>query len=343
MKTVIIYGAGFFGKKLYHALASYGISVSFFCQTNTAKNESCEGIPILSIEEIDQYCRKDTVVFLAITDKTTASNMSKVLLEKGFLPQQIIDTRNYFKYNIVPNVSSSSGRKKCCICKNMVADFLPFGEKTELFSNHRIIGGGYRDSVLCPVCDSMDRERWLYFVLKNETNVFDGVCNVLHIAPEPSVMRMISANPKCDYYAGDIVRGSTMHRIDLTDIPFKNGFFDYVIANHVFEHISDEKKAFGEIRRVLKDSGKFLLSFPICMDMDTFENPKIVSEEERLKYYGQKDHVRLYGKNYKEYIEGFGWQIKVMTPRNCMPEDDILKYGLIADDIIMICTSDKKA
>ena len=51
------------------------------------------------------------------------------------------------------------------------------------------------------------------------------------------------------------------HRFDFTVmdaqvIPFEDGFFDMVIANHVFHHISDPDLACAEIRRVLKPEGR---------------------------------------------------------------------------------------
>lgn len=39
--------------------------------------------------------------------------------------------------------------------------------------------------------------------------------------------------------------------------------FDYVILNHVLEHVQNEKDALEEIWRVLKENGKFIFSMPI--------------------------------------------------------------------------------
>jgi ubiquinone/menaquinone biosynthesis C-methylase UbiE len=108
-------------------------------------------------------------------------------------------------------------------------------------------------------------------------------------------------------------------------------------VNHVFEHIPDERRAFEEIKRVLKSDGILVLSFPICVDMDTFEKQEITSEADRLKYYGQKDHVRLYGRDYKQHIEGFGFQVDIKSPQEHFSQDEIEKYGLIADDVVMLC------
>ena len=83
---------------------------------------------------------------------------------------------------------------------------------------------------------------------------------------------------------------------DVTELSFKDNSFDYIISNHVMEHIKDEQKFLSELLRVLKPSGKICLMFPICIGLDkTFEDDNIVSPGDRLKYYGQADHVRKYG------------------------------------------------
>lgn len=51
----------------------------------------------------------------------------------------------------------------------------------------------------------------------------------------------------------------------VTNIPFKNNFFDVVILLDVLEHIpfKDSKKSLSEIHRVLKRKGKFIISVPL--------------------------------------------------------------------------------
>ena len=49
-----------------------------------------------------------------------------------------------------------------------------------------------------------------------------------------------------------------MHVVDITDIPFKENTFDYIISNHILEHIKDEEKDIAALmeyareRKVLK-------------------------------------------------------------------------------------------
>lgn len=45
--------------------------------------------------------------------------------------------------------------------------------------------------------------------------------------------------------------------VDAQALPFADGSFDAVIANHMLYHVPDRPRAFGEIRRVLRPGGRF--------------------------------------------------------------------------------------
>jgi len=67
----------------------------------------------------------------------------------------------------------------------------------------------------------------------------------------------------CDFSLGMIetVRAANVRANFLTSdaqaIPFRDSYFDVVIANHMLYHVPDVARAIEEIRRVLKPSGKF--------------------------------------------------------------------------------------
>jgi ubiquinone/menaquinone biosynthesis C-methylase UbiE len=46
-------------------------------------------------------------------------------------------------------------------------------------------------------------------------------------------------------------------KIDIQNIPFPDGCFDVVIANHMLYHVPDLPKALSEVKRILKSGGKF--------------------------------------------------------------------------------------
>ncbi|MDP4090617.1 MAG: class I SAM-dependent methyltransferase [Bacillota bacterium] len=46
-------------------------------------------------------------------------------------------------------------------------------------------------------------------------------------------------------------------KVDIQNIPFPDGCFDVVIANHMLYHVPDLPRALSEVKRILKSGGKF--------------------------------------------------------------------------------------
>lgn len=100
--------------------------------------------------------------------------------------------------------------------------------------------------------------------------------------------------------SGDLNPLVADRKIDIININFEDSYFDFIICNHVLEHVQDDRKAMSELFRVLKPGGEAILQVPISKyNKETFEDFSIISQKEREKYFGQKDHVRIYGKDYK--------------------------------------------
>ena len=98
-------------------------------------------------------------------------------------------------------------------------------------------------------------------------------------------------------------------RLDIADMNFEDNFFDVIICNHILEHIIDDRKAINELFRVLKPKGIAILQMHISKTVkESFEDFSITTSEGREKYFGQKDHVRIYGKDYKER-----WKVLVLN------------------------------
>lgn len=335
--VTVIYGAGNYGQRVYHFLKSLGVPIGFFCQTYVEEGKTILGLPVVSFTDL-LSTEDEFLFFLGIANKEVCkqirTRVNSVFQDRA----SVIECDSFLEDDCF--VDGDVGGY-CNLCSRHVKAFSPGGlsgiEKVNLFKEHHIIGGGYRKNFSCPVCGGVDRERWQVWVLSKYTKIFSESCRVLHFAPEEQLAKYISANPDCDYYSGDIIRGRALHQINIMDIPYKDNIFDYVIMNHVLEHLIDMKSAMSEVKRVMKPDGKLILSFPICTDQDTIELPYITTGEERLEYYGQEDHVRLFGKDYLQIICNFGFSVHVYTPNECCSSDDIERYGFIDDDVIMIC------
>lgn len=57
-----------------------------------------------------------------------------------------------------------------------------------------------------------------------------------------------------------------------------------------------------ELARVLKPSGWAILQVSMS-SRPTYEDPSVIDPEERTRLFGQSDHVRQYGPDYKDRLE----------------------------------------
>ena len=231
-------------------------------------------------------------------------------------------------------------RYYCTVCNNRSTFFLPMGIKAEIFEKKKIIGGGYRRNVRCPLCGSTDRMRFLDYILKEWTDVYTNPdLSILHFAPEACIECKIKeklGGGVSNYITGDINSGAADFVVDVTNICFPDHVFDYVIINHVLEHVQNERKAMDEIKRVLKADGKCVFTMPLCENENTYESELALTEKERLNLYGQKDHVRLYGKDVKSRMGKYGFHIREYKSDELLTENEIKNMRIIKGDRVLI-------
>jgi ubiquinone/menaquinone biosynthesis C-methylase UbiE len=112
-------------------------------------------------------------------------------------------------------------------------------------------------------------------------------------------------------------------------MPFGDNEFDVVICNHVLEHVPDDRKAIREIFRILKHGGFAILQVPTAYAMDvTHEDPTITDPREREKHFRQKDHYRLYGKDYLDRIREAGFITAEENFLTTLSPDERQRYRL---------------
>ncbi|MDL2272469.1 methyltransferase domain-containing protein [Desulfovibrio sp. OttesenSCG-928-I05] len=163
----------------------------------------------------------------------------------------------------------------------------------------------------CPVCESLERHRHLYIHLLPLLPFLKGK-RVLHFAPE-KIIKDFFTHSDAEYFDVDIEKGRASYQIDITRIDFEDNFFDYCIAIHVLEHIVDDAKAFSELYRVLKPGGTAFLAVPA--ERKAFEDYSVVAPIDRLKTFGQGDHVRIYSQDlFEERILAAGFTVQTSTP-----------------------------
>ena len=127
--------------------------------------------------------------------------------------------------------------------------------------------------------------------------------------------------------------------MDLTNLTFEDNSFDCIICYHVLEHIPDDKKAMRELYRVLKPTGWAILQVPLLKGIyETREDLSITSPEMRRKLYGQEDHVRYYGLDYKDRLESSGFDVRIDNFSATLAPALINRFRLIANEDIYFCT-----
>ena len=143
------------------------------------------------------------------------------------------------------------------------------------------------------------------------------------------IISQLLRNSGAEYYDADI-SGKASHKEDITRISTQDNYFDFAIAIHVLEHIVDDLKAFSELYRVLKPGGLAFLCVPVRKV--AYENYEMVSEEDRVKHFGQKDHVRMYSLDlFCERILNAGFKIKKSSPDSFPMKEECL----LGDTIII--------
>ena len=203
--------------------------------------------------------------------------------------------------------------------------FLSYGYKT------------VRKNALCPGTLSLERHRLLWLYLDKETDFLNSNLKVLHVAPEQVFYKKFKKLKNWEYFTFDLNSPIADIKGDLTSTNFKDESFDLIICNHVLEHIEDDKSALNEIYRILKYNGISILQVPMNVKRkNTFEDSSIKSKNQREKYFGQYDHVREYGLDFKDRVEQAGFKVEMINYSTKISQDLVIKYGLMKDDLIPI-------
>jgi hypothetical protein len=96
----------------------------------------------------------------------------------------------------------------------------------------------------------------------------------------------------------------------------------------------------SEMFRVLKQGGKAFIMVPIDPELKkTYEDFNIVDPDERIKHFGQWDHVRFYGMDIMKRLEKHGFKVNAVRYSDNFSEDEYRKYGLCNDYIFVASKS----
>ena len=214
----------------------------------------------------------------------------------------------------------------------------PIDEK----SYRKFLPYGYeniRENALAPGTLSLERHRLFWLYLKNETSFFTSEnLRVLHFAPEQAFLKRFRKLKHLQYTTTDLNSPIADVKADICDLPFEDNAYDFIICNHVLEHIPNDTKAMQELYRVLAPGGTAILQVPYDKNRAaTFEDNSITDRDERARIFGQYDHVRIYGMDYFKKLGAIGFQADAVDYTASLSEAEITKYRLPKGELIPVC------
>jgi SAM-dependent methyltransferase len=206
----------------------------------------------------------------------------------------------------------AGNKYECNICQKKLRKFITFSNEDSL----------------CPNCGSLKRNRRLWSLL--ETELLVPNMSILDFSPSRCLYRklkkMKTINYKSTDLSGDFIAD---HHFDITNLEITDNSLDLVICYHILEHVNDDIQAIKELFRVMKPGGKALIQTPF-KDGNIYEDYSIVSDEERLKHFGQEDHVRIYSvSGLGKRLENCGFLVKIIEDSSTENKYDFDKKEII--------------
>ena len=232
-------------------------------------------------------------------------------------------------------INQAGKSRKCYICGSTFNHFSKFrggwAAAPDLFRELDLIGSDL-DNYGCYVCGAKDRERHL-FMFFDKLNVWPKMkgASIIHFAPELNLSNKIKQQSPLKYVKADLYpKNNTIEKIDATAIPYPDATFDFVIFNHILEHIPDYHKALKELFRVLKPNGIAILQTPYSTILENnFEDRGINTDRLRTIVYGQEDHVRIFSeKQFLKSIKDTGFKLDIVKHNDYFNNQDAFYYGV---------------
>lgn len=240
------------------------------------------------------------------------------------IPRKYLQKVVYFATNSI-KVFYLGNKVECSVCKKHYRKFLPYGYVHS------------RENALCPNCLALERHRLLWLYLKERTDIFKKDISFLHIAPELCFIESFRKQKNIKYTTADLESPWADIHLNVEDMPLEDESYDFVMANHILEHVDNLDKALSEIYRVLKKGGFAILLSPINPKRETtYEDKTITDPLEREKHFGQKDHVREFGMDYALVLKKEGVEIVEDRFIETLDRKKVIRYALANPDSLNI-------
>jgi SAM-dependent methyltransferase len=141
----------------------------------------------------------------------------------------------------------------------------------------------------------------------------------------------LRAVPDLRHVTADLAAPASDLRVDVQRLDLPDAAFGAVLCSHVLEHVPDDRAAMRELRRVLRPDGWALVAVPQSpWRAVTFEDPSATGADERLRTYGQADHVRQYGDDIAERLRDAGFAVQTLWIAALAGPRAARRHGLLA-------------
>ncbi len=237
---------------------------------------------------------------------------------------------------------------KCPLCNSMIRNYLPLDKKysIDIAINGIIYGVNDYETLntknfMCPVCGADDRTRLYVLYLKEklkESNKTNKIFQLLHFAPERPLQQILKKYQFIKYRSADLYMNEVDDKVDITNMNiYADNTFDIIICSHVLEHIIDVNKAISELYRIMKHGSWAIIMAPVLPELpEDYENETIVSPEDRLKFFGQDDHVRVFSKKgFVNKLKNNGFIVNDLGIEY-FGKDSFVKYNITSKSVLYI-------
>jgi SAM-dependent methyltransferase len=200
-----------------------------------------------------------------------------------------------------------------------------------------------RPHVKCPRCGSLERHRFLSLLLGVLAPELRDLDTVVEIGPSRQSTALIDQLGARRRIGLDF--GYDGREVDalacLTRLPLRDASVDLLVCYHVLEHVADDAAAMHEIARVLSPRGIALLQVPIRMGVPTEEDPA-APPDERLRRFGQVDHVRWYGDDFDSRLSAAGLSSVRVSPPALLGEAAVDWFHLMPHEMVWVARPGKE-
>jgi predicted SAM-dependent methyltransferase len=177
----------------------------------------------------------------------------------------------------------------------------------------------------CPNCDSRSRHRGLSILLPK--TIENKNLKLIFFAPEKILLKILNDSLEnihiqtTDFYSTDV----DFPKEDIQNLTFTDQSFDYILCNHVIEHVPNDDLAFKELSRILQKNGKAIITIP----GDYHLNSTI-----EFKQTDANGHFRHYGLDVIKKMKTSFSEVDTIDLHSVSK----LGYGVRKNDLAFICT-----